>query len=85
MLTKQLRELEADEIIHRKVYRQVPPKVEYRLKPLGVSLVPTLLQMREWGVDYERQLGGDNNFEDEGHESREAPEIASMYRDNTDQ
>ncbi|MBI9092414.1 MAG: helix-turn-helix transcriptional regulator [Desulfobacterium sp.] len=85
MLTKQLRELEADGIIHRKVYRQVPPKVEYTLKPLGVSLVPTLLQMREWGVDYERQLGGGDYVGGEGYESRESPEIASMYRDNTDQ
>ena len=84
MLTKQLRELEADEIIHREVFRQVPPKVEYSLKPLGVSLIPPLLQMREWGVDYERQLGGGNGYggDDDGYESRVSPEIAPRYRDN---
>ena len=49
MLTKQLKELETDGLIHRKVFRQVPPKEEYSLKPAAVKLIPILLQMREWG------------------------------------
>jgi len=53
MLTLQLRELEADKIIHRKVYQQVPPKVEYSLAPLGLTLVPLISAMRDWGAKHE--------------------------------
>jgi DNA-binding HxlR family transcriptional regulator len=49
MLTLQLRELEEDGIIHREVYHQVPPKVEYSLTELGGTLVPIIVLMREWG------------------------------------
>lgn len=52
MLTQQLRELEADGIVHREVYLQVPPKVEYSLTPLGESLKPILEAMHEWGVKH---------------------------------
>lgn len=50
MLTLQLRELEADGIIHREVYREVPPKVEYPLTELGESLRPMILLMMEWAT-----------------------------------
>ncbi|PFB26083.1 MarR family transcriptional regulator [Bacillus cereus] len=50
MLTLQLRELEADGIIHREVYREVPPKVEYSLTELGDSLRPMILLMMEWAT-----------------------------------
>ncbi|PGB54183.1 winged helix-turn-helix transcriptional regulator [Bacillus anthracis] len=50
MLTLQLRELEADGIIHREVYREVPPKVEYSLTDLGESLRPMILLMMEWAT-----------------------------------
>jgi DNA-binding HxlR family transcriptional regulator len=50
MLTQQLREMEADGIVHRKVYAQVPPKVEYSLTPLGKSLETVLKAMHEWGA-----------------------------------
>jgi DNA-binding HxlR family transcriptional regulator len=50
MLTQQLREMEEDGIIHREVYLQVPPKVEYSLTSLGESLKPIIESMHEWGV-----------------------------------
>jgi DNA-binding HxlR family transcriptional regulator len=53
MLTLQLRELEADGIIARHVYPQVPPKVEYELTPFGKSLAPVLISLREWGETYQ--------------------------------
>jgi len=52
MLTQQLREMEDDGIIHRQVYAQIPPKVEYSLTPVGVSLQPILYAMHEWGVKH---------------------------------
>ncbi len=49
MLTKQLRELEADGIVHRKVFPEVPPKVEYSVTDTGESLREIVILMREWG------------------------------------
>ncbi|MBD2001488.1 helix-turn-helix transcriptional regulator [Oculatella sp. FACHB-28] len=56
MLTLQLRELEADGVVHRKVYAEVPPKVEYSLTELGQSLEPIVLLMRDWGEQYINRL-----------------------------
>ena len=47
-LTKQLRELENDGFIHREIYKEVPPKVEYTLTELGKSFIPVLNQMMAW-------------------------------------
>lgn len=55
MLTQQLRELEAKRLIHREVFPIVPPKVEYSLTELGMSLMPILVAMRDWGASYMRQ------------------------------
>jgi DNA-binding HxlR family transcriptional regulator len=49
MLTQTLKELEADELITRKVYLEVPPKVEYSLTETGKELIPFINQMRSWG------------------------------------
>jgi len=49
MLTQQLRELERDGIVHRKVYAQVPPRVEYSLTPRGRTLRPIVEAMCRWG------------------------------------
>lgn len=54
MLTQQLRELEADRLITRKVYPQVPPKVEYAITKQGISLIPVLRSMSEWGKNHTR-------------------------------
>lgn len=52
MLTKQLRDLEANGIVHRKVYAQVPPKVEYSLTSMGKTLETIILELEKWGKDY---------------------------------
>ena len=51
-LTKQLRELEADGIVHRKVFPVVPPKVEYSLTPKGEELRPVIAALGAWGKVY---------------------------------
>jgi DNA-binding HxlR family transcriptional regulator len=52
MLTNQLRELERDGLIERKVYAEVPPKVEYSLTEFGSSLEPVLRELMKWAETY---------------------------------
>lgn len=52
MLTQQLRELEVDGIISRKIYAQIPPKVEYTLTEFGLTLSPVIQTMANWGLEY---------------------------------
>ncbi len=57
MLTQQLREMESDGLIHREVYPVVPPKVEYSLTQLGISLLPVIQAMKKWGEDLKASKG----------------------------
>lgn len=54
MLTQQLRDLEQNGLIHREVYPVVPPKVEYSLTSLGLTLKPILNSLEEWGTNYKK-------------------------------
>lgn len=56
MVTLQLRELEADGVVHREVLREVPPRVEYSLTPFGATLEPILGLMRDWGAEYTERV-----------------------------
>jgi DNA-binding HxlR family transcriptional regulator len=56
MLTRQLRELEADQIVQRQVYPEIPPRVEYSLTEYGRTLEPVLQMLRRWGADYLDQI-----------------------------
>lgn len=51
-LTQQLRELEQDGLVHREVYKVVPPKVEYSLTDMGKKILPVIDKMYEWGIEY---------------------------------
>ena len=63
MLTTQLRELEYHDIINRKVYAQVPPKVEYSITEYGKGLVPLLISMHKWGLLHLEHLNEINRNE----------------------
>ena len=53
VLTSNLRSMEEDGLLTRKVYAEVPPRVEYTLTELGESLRPVLLAMQQWGLEYQ--------------------------------
>lgn len=52
MLTQQLRELEDDGLINRKIYAEIPPRVEYTLTEFGLTLSPIMQSMANWGKEY---------------------------------
>ena len=56
VLTDSLRSMEADGIITRTVYPEVPPRVEYALSELGESMRPIIQSMEQWGLDYKSRL-----------------------------
>lgn len=59
MLTAQLRELEQDNLINRKVFAEIPPRVEYSISKNGESLFPLLEAIEEWGLS-QQKMGRDN-------------------------
>ncbi|WP_110933655.1 winged helix-turn-helix transcriptional regulator [Paenibacillus bouchesdurhonensis] len=61
MLTTQLRGLEKDEIVARKVYKEIPPKVEYELTSYGWGLKPALDHLCFWGEDHLEKVHGDKS------------------------
>ena len=67
MLVRQLRELEDDGLVSRKVYGTVPPRVDYALTPLGASLVPIMESLKTWGNMYETSRGQDKKTDDATH------------------
>ena len=56
MLTQTLKSLEADGLVIRKVYPQVPPKVEYRLSELGQSLIPVISNLSDWAEENKEKM-----------------------------
>jgi DNA-binding HxlR family transcriptional regulator len=56
-LTRQLRELEDDGLVHREVFAEVPPRVEYSLTPLGHSLRPVVTTLEAWGKQWAHSQG----------------------------
>lgn len=57
MLTQQLRELEDAGLVQRRIYAEVPPRVEYSLTPHGLTLHPVLATLRDWGQLHQQALG----------------------------
>lgn len=55
VLTENLRQMERDGILTRTVYAEVPPRVEYRLSPLGETMRPIIDSMRAWGNNYKKE------------------------------
>lgn len=56
-LAKQLRELERDRLILRRDHAEIPPRVDYRLTPLGLSLKPVLMAMQDWAIAHPKITG----------------------------
>jgi DNA-binding HxlR family transcriptional regulator len=56
MLTQQLRELEYHNIVHREIYRQIPPKVEYSITEYGKGMKTVLQAMHNWGIAHVKHL-----------------------------
>ena len=56
VLTSQLRAMQADGLVHREVFAEVPPRVEYSLTPLGESLAPVIDTLKVWGEGFKAQL-----------------------------
>lgn len=68
MITLQLRELEADGIISRHVFPEVPPRVEYDITEYGASLAPIIASMQEWGKEFKSQQFNEEQLNDESLE-----------------
>src|SRR5215470_1583800 len=81
MLTQHLRDLERDEVIRRRVYAVVPPKVEYSLTRHGESLKPILKLMSAWGTKHRKRYGipkGSTRRETSGSSRRSMATIAAV-------
>ena len=72
VLTAQLRDMEATGLLTRKVYAQVPPKVEYTLTNTGYSLKPILDAMVDWGTGYQQKNARQDGQEEQGEQGEQA-------------
>lgn len=61
VLTSQLRQMEESGLVNRKVYAEVPPRVEYSLTELGLSLKPIISSMEKWGNNYKKIVENNND------------------------
>lgn len=77
VLTHQLRELEADGLVARKIYAEVPPRVEYSLTPLGKTLVPVLNDLEVWARDHADEIIAARNAYQETIAGRQASRLFS--------
>jgi DNA-binding HxlR family transcriptional regulator len=64
VLVQQLRELQEHRLVHREVFRQVPPRVDYSATSLGLSLEPVMLALCEWGTHHARELNELDKIDD---------------------
>ncbi|MBB5178806.1 MULTISPECIES: helix-turn-helix domain-containing protein [Planococcus] len=79
VLTEQLKQLEKDGIVQREVFREVPPRVEYRLTELGESFIPVLNVMCDWGNTYAVTRGLELNGKIcSHHKEKESIQLASI-------
>lgn len=75
ILSKQLAELEDDGVVHREVFDENPPRVEYSLTDVGQSLTPILSQLGEWGIQFMKNMSQE---QEDLHLSRSSKRVAKM-------
>ena len=63
MLTQHLKDLEKDNLVCRKSFNEVPPRVEYSLTERGIKFIPVLDMMEKWGQDYIEEVGDNASYE----------------------
>ena len=63
MLTQHLKDLEKDELVSRKSFNEVPPRVEYSLTEKGIKFIPILDMMEKWGQDYIEEVGDNTSYD----------------------
>ena len=73
MLSKQLKELEKSNILERKTFAEIPPRVEYAMTPKGKSLMPVVLAMKKWGQKPEKSSGNTKGAKADKQENQQLP------------